>query len=271
MQDRKLAEYVDNQLSLPLIVPYRNRLEHLVTFVPYMESFMKDIKFHIMLIEQADGKPFNRGKLLNIGFTVANAHDNWVCFHDIDMLPKDDSCDYSLPQHTTHLAGRVEQYGYRLPYPEYLGGVLLTTRVDFERVNGYSNEYWGWGNEDDDLFIRYLLAGVKIKRKPSLYISLPHERSHHSAENVERLMHSLEFTMRQSNVPRIIARAKQVMNLWESAGIKPPDHLGEKAGDYRSDGLSSLRYELLYRQPLNKLIKFNSQISDRHELISVKL
>jgi len=93
MVSHQYQYYVDNQLSLPLIVPYRNRLEHLVTFVPYMEAFMKGIKFHIMLIEQADEKPFNRGMLRNIGFTVANAYDNWICFHGVDMLPKDDSCD----------------------------------------------------------------------------------------------------------------------------------------------------------------------------------
>ena len=28
------------------------------------------------------------------------------------------------------------------------------TGEQFEKTNGYSNEYWGWGGEDDDLFMR---------------------------------------------------------------------------------------------------------------------
>ena len=41
-------------------------------------------------IEQADDKPFNRGKLLNVGYTLAcdNGCDYFV-FHDVDMLPED--------------------------------------------------------------------------------------------------------------------------------------------------------------------------------------
>ncbi len=30
----------------------------------------------------------------------------------------------------------------------------------FKRVNGYSNEYWGWGFEDDDLLLRLTESNV---------------------------------------------------------------------------------------------------------------
>jgi hypothetical protein len=71
---------------LALIVPYRDRPAHLVEFAPHMESFLKDIEFRLMLIEQADNKPFNRGKLLNIGFTLAREEASWMCFHDVDII-----------------------------------------------------------------------------------------------------------------------------------------------------------------------------------------
>jgi hypothetical protein len=77
---------VETPLSLAIIIPYRDRHEHLMAFVPYMESFIKGIKFNIVLVEQADKKPFNRGKLLNIGFSLSRS--GWFCFHDIDMLPE---------------------------------------------------------------------------------------------------------------------------------------------------------------------------------------
>lgn len=35
----------------------------------------------------------------------------------------------------------------RYDYETYIGGVLLLTLRDFERLNGMSNDFWGWGLE----------------------------------------------------------------------------------------------------------------------------
>lgn len=40
---------------------------------------------------------------------------------------------------------------FRLWYKEIVGGVLAMTMNDFRTVNGYSNMYWSWGGEDDDM------------------------------------------------------------------------------------------------------------------------
>lgn len=42
----------------------------------------------------------------------------------------------------------------RLRYKGYFGGVTAMTKEQFLEVNGFSNSYWGWGGEDDDLRIR---------------------------------------------------------------------------------------------------------------------
>ena len=34
------------------------------------------------------------------------------------------------------------------------GGATLFTPDEFRRMNGYSDEYWGWGGEDDDMIGR---------------------------------------------------------------------------------------------------------------------
>ena len=35
---------------------------------------------------------------------------------------------------------------------------------DFRKVNGFSNEFWGWGAEDDDLTNRLKSHGFNISR-----------------------------------------------------------------------------------------------------------
>ena len=35
---------------------------------------------------------------------------------------------------------------------------------DFKKVNGYSNKFWGWGNEDDDMYNRIMCAGMEVTR-----------------------------------------------------------------------------------------------------------
>jgi hypothetical protein len=39
----------------------------------------------------------------------------------------------------------------RLWYQEIVGGVLAINTQDYVRVNGFSNSYWAWGGEDDDM------------------------------------------------------------------------------------------------------------------------
>ena len=43
---------------------------------------------------------------------------------------------------------------FRLPYTSYYGGVSQIPRNVFEAINGNSNQFFGWGGEDDDLWNR---------------------------------------------------------------------------------------------------------------------
>ncbi len=183
--------------KLSIIVPYRDRESHLAEFVPFMEGtkFLENLEFDILIVEQKDGKPFNRGKLLNIGAKESKSSD-YYCFHDVDMLPI--NSDYSFVSNPTHLASEVEQFGFELPYPGYFGGVTIFSKSDFIRANGYSNDYWGWGAEDDDIMHRCVIKGLKPSRKNGRYRSLNHTRSIKEDLYNKNLKKYLDFKNSQS-------------------------------------------------------------------------
>ena len=131
-----------------------------------MDEFFKDkdIEYKIFVANQVypdSVSGFNRGTSKNVAFDVAQKEGyDYFCFHDIDMLPEDDTCDYSYPEKVEHLAVHVEQFDYGLKYQEYFGGSILFTKEHYEKINGYSNGYFNWGMEDDDLFYRTKKKGL---------------------------------------------------------------------------------------------------------------
>lgn len=167
-----------------IIVPYRDRQPHLFEFVPHMKKRFKDAK--IIVIEQVAGKPFNRGKLLNIGYLIEQAE--YYAFHDVDMLPI--QSDYSYPESPCHIATKVQQFGFKMPFAEYFGGVTLFNHSDFKLCNGFTNNMWGWGAEDDDLRNAVLAAGLQIQSRQCTFKSLTHPRKidpHLHKKNCEAL------------------------------------------------------------------------------------
>ena len=139
-------------MKLGVIVPYRKRPTHLRKFRESISEYLKDYDYDLIVVEQSDDLPFNRGKLLNIGFkTAIRKQCDYVAFHDIDMLPRD--VDYSYSEVPLHLATNFVNSRREL-FKTYFGGVTLFPIELFKRINGYSNEYWGWGFEDDDLLLR---------------------------------------------------------------------------------------------------------------------
>lgn len=146
----------ENNFNLAIIVPFRDRRQQLDMFVPHMDEFLsdKDIDYTIVVVEQSDDRPFNRGKLLDIGFDLVKEDFDYFCFHDVDQLPITDGCDYSYDDVPIHLGTEIESYNYGVPYPTSIGGAMIFTKEDFETLNGYSTEYWGYGVEDLDMIYR---------------------------------------------------------------------------------------------------------------------
>ena len=158
----------------------QNRDEQLRRFLQYTE-FLDSINtledYRIYIIEQTDdGRKFNRGKLLNIGYEIARESCNVFMMHDVDMLPhlsKEKDNDLrpfygTLPPCPLHVAWACEDIsGKGPPYAAYVGGILALSGEQMERTNGFPNNYWGWGGEDDELRRRSEEAGLELLR-PSI-------------------------------------------------------------------------------------------------------
>lgn len=154
--------------KLGIVIPYRHRYQHLIEFKEIITVYLNKAKidYEIIVVEQDNAKSFNRGKLLNIGFLYAKKLKcDYVVFHDVDMAPM--YVDYSYSNIPLHLATNFKSSKdfQRTVFDEYFGGVTLFPMDMFEQINGYSNEYWGWGYEDDDLLFRCIINRLPLDTK----------------------------------------------------------------------------------------------------------
>jgi len=161
-----LARRVTRPLSfspgrrLTVVIPYRDRAHHLQQLLPELTSRLteQDIAYRIVVVEQEPGALFNRGRLLNIGMHYSADSTDYYCLHDVDAVPL--VANYLCPSQPLRLTNRVlGPNGETSLSDYYFSGAICLRREQAFAVNGFSNEYWGWGKEDDDFFYRLLRAG----------------------------------------------------------------------------------------------------------------
>lgn len=144
--------------DVAVIIPYRNREEQLKAFLHHIHPFLQKqlLKYSIFIVEQTSEKPFNRGKLFNVGFIEATKIHPYHCliFHDVDLLPLVDSNIYACTAKPRHLSASIDSWRFNLKYENAFGGVSAMLTNQFLMCNGYSNSFYGWGGEDDDLMHR---------------------------------------------------------------------------------------------------------------------
>ncbi|XP_056586276.1 beta-1,4-galactosyltransferase 1 [Triplophysa dalaica] len=179
--------------KVAIIIPFRNREEHLKYWLHYLHPILQrqQIDYGIYIIQQDGQSTFNRAKLLNVGYAEAVKEYDWNCFvfSDVDIVPMDDRNTYMCSSQPRHLSVSMDKFGFRLPYLDYFGGVSAMSKHQFLKINGFPNEYWGWGGEDDDIFNRLKLRGMKITR-PSGDIGkcrmIRHKRDQKNEPNPQR-------------------------------------------------------------------------------------
>ena len=217
--------------GLAVLIPYRDRAEHLRVLLPKLAASLeagdRGAMDRIFVVEQANPKRWNKGMVYNAGFDYIWRRWGYecLCFHDVDFIPQNPAIRYGCVQQPTHLSSAPSQYGYKVPvrslttvlawwwacainaplclsavvgcrctvqYTSFVGGVLQMNSRDFRAVNGYSNRFWSWGKEDDDLYMRFVARNMTLSReeeRAGRYECLDHKRDYSNVEtNVELLI-----------------------------------------------------------------------------------
>jgi DNA-directed RNA polymerase II subunit RPB2 len=197
--------YTETKATIAIITLFRDndkgaRERQRKEFIRRMNRIMAPYRYHIFIIEQsADGDPFNIGKLKNVGFKIAGewekTHDmkftNFI-FSDIDMIPDDELLQYYVKpiKKPLSLAIRGTRYDQRDMESKkiFLGAVLGFNRRDFEEINGYPDNFWGWGGEDDALLYRLVASDVGTVQIPKVGAVIDLEDKKTIAEKLESVV-----------------------------------------------------------------------------------
>ncbi|KOX80037.1 Beta-1,4-N-acetylgalactosaminyltransferase bre-4 [Melipona quadrifasciata] len=177
-----------------IIIPFRDRPKHLQALLYNLHPMLlrQQIDYQIFVVEQKGSDAFNRAMLMNVGYVEALKERPFDCFifHDVDLLPEDDRNLYTCPEQPRHMSVAVDKFKYRLPYADLFGGVSAMSREQFRLVNGFSNVFWGWGGEDDDMANRIKAHGLHISRYPAnvaRYKMLTHKKEKANPKRYEYL------------------------------------------------------------------------------------
>ena len=191
-----------------VLIPYRDRSEHLKKLVPQLRRIaeLRQMDMEIIVAEQVDTAAFRHGGLKNEAARIATG--NIFIIHDVDYVPNDDVIywpddllDVFCP---VRLANFVNKDGTPRP-PEdtpagyrhfkngvdanFFGGSVVIKRELYEKINGYSPLYEGWGMDDEDFRERVLAGGIKITRGQGIYTVSHHGDSHRNDLMFRRSQH----------------------------------------------------------------------------------
>ncbi|XP_018110981.1 beta-1,4-galactosyltransferase 1 isoform X2 [Xenopus laevis] len=165
---RSRPQHCMAQQKVAIIIPFRNREAHLKTWLYYMHPFLQrqQADYGVYVVEQMEDTVFNRAKLMNVGYATASKDYDYSCFifSDVDIIPMDGRNLYRCSTNPRHMANSVDKFNFKLPYNDIFGGVVAFKKEHFIKVNGFSNVFWGWGGEDDELFQRVVAVGLKVDR-----------------------------------------------------------------------------------------------------------
>lgn len=179
-------------MKYSIIIPYRNREEHLQILLPRLQEMFKDESYEIIVSEQNNNDNFQIACVENIGFQ--HAQGDIIVLQQVDYYPTEDVSydvtdtpilparrgifldkDNKSPRDFLDIPGGYRKWSEEIDSAFY-GGVISMKREHFEAINGLNPLYKGWGNEDEDLRERFVWAGIPVRRNEvGTFLCLYHE------------------------------------------------------------------------------------------------
>ena len=217
-----------------IVIPYRNREKHLDYFVkntvPLIQTHLPNSK--VVVVEQNEGKLFNRGAILNVGFKEYENKTKYFFTHDVDLNPTEKCI-------TTYYIKEVNDsyvLGIYTSGCNTLGGIIKLKNETIHKINGFPNDIWGWGTEDKALQNR--AEFYKIKKITNLMDDKEHP------EYLQRFhdINDRELKYMKANTTK---HYQHFHNLNEK----------EKMKEIMSSGLNNLKYTILERKMIHDMVE----------------
>jgi len=212
-----------------IAIPFRNRDNHLDYFikntVPLLQEYLPNSK--VVVIEQNEGKLFNRGALLNIAFKEYENKTKYFFTHDVDIIPTQEIIE------TIYTNENIDVYRIKSAHDTSLGGIIKVKHNIMFHINGFPNNMWGWGIEDRALFFRCHVKNISItNNKKNSFKILPHK----------------------SNVMKYTGEKKKISDMWRFDYINTLDDK-QKEEMIMSSGLNNLEYTILERKNIHDIVE----------------
>ena len=212
-----------------IAIPFRNRDRHLEYFikntVPLLEQHLPNTK--VVVIEQTDGKLFNRGALLNVAFKEYQNKTNFFFTHDVDMNPSSEIVK------SIYTKENIQMFRVKEIHDSSLGGIIKVKHDVIFDINGFPNNIWGWGIEDRALYFRCIIKNIPImKNKIQTFKIMPHI----------------------SNSETYSGEKKIISDMWTHDYINKLDNK-QKEDMIMSSGLNNLKYTIIERIMIHNMVE----------------
>lgn len=222
-----------------IVIPYRNRKPHLDYYINNTVPLIRDNfpNTKVVIIEQNEGKLFNRGATINVAFKEYSDKTKYFITNDVDIYPTKKCLDelYAKPIDDKHVLAIYSSCC------NTLGGIIKITSNVTKMINGFPNDIWGWGVEDKALQNRTEL--FNINKIPALIA-----RDKQAREYPEYLtrFNDIADRVRSNNYMKI---DQLHYHIW------PHIPFQDKMNYIATNGFNSLNYTITDRKLINDIVE----------------